>query len=151
MSRLLITGYAIAAIIFFPYFSCAEAGTTTPADVQINALSIDQPLTSRAGNAESGRELFASREQGNCLACHANSDMAEYQFHGAVGPSLDGVSTRRTEGQLRTILVNAKVVFSERTIMPVFYSFDDDESPDSKTILTAQEIEDLVAYLVTLK
>lgn len=151
MSRLLITGCAIAAIVFFPYLSTVEAGTTAPADVQINALSIDQPLTDIAGNAESGREIFANRERGNCLVCHANSDLAEYEFHGAVGPSLDGVSTRRTEGQLRTILVNAKVVFSERTIMPVFYSFDAEENSDSKTILTAQEIEDLVAYLVTLE
>lgn len=152
MSRLLTTLCAVAAIAFVPY---VVAGITAPADVEINALSIDKPLTDEAGNAESGRKIFANRKQGNCLACHANSDMAEHLFHGGVGPGLDGVAARWSEGQLRTIVVNAKAVFTEQTVMPGFYSLDvgADVREDlvGKTILTAQEIEDVVAYLATLK
>jgi len=118
-------------------------------------LAVDKPLTDEAGSAESGRKIFANRKQGNCLACHANSDMQDQLFHGEVGPKLDGVAGRWSEAQLRTILVNAKAVFTEQTVMPGFYSLDvgEDVREDliGKTILTAQQIEDLVAYLATLK
>lgn len=152
MSRFLTAVCAVAAIAFVPY---VVAGITAPADVEIKDLSVDNPLTDEAGSAESGREIFANRKLGNCLACHANSDLEEQLFHGEVGPALDGVAGRWSEGQLRTILVNAKAVFTEQTVMPGFYSLDvgEDVREDliGKTILTAQQIEDLVAYLGTLK
>lgn len=152
MSRFLTTFCAVAAIVFVPV---VLAGITAPADVEIKELSVDKPLTDEVGSAESGRKIFANRKQGNCLACHANSDMAEHLFHGEVGPNLDGVAARWSQGQLRTILVNAKAVFTEQTVMPGFYSLDvgEDVREDliGKTILSAQEIEDLVAYLATLK
>jgi len=89
------------------------------------------------------------------LACHANSDLNDQLFHGEIGPVLDGVASRWSEGQLRTILVNAKAVFTKDTVMPGFYSLDvgEDVREDliGKTILTAQQVEDLVAYLSTLK
>jgi len=141
--------------LIFTLTSHAVADITAPADVEIKELSVDKPLTGEAGNAESGREIFANRKQGNCLACHANSDMADQLFHGEVGPALDGVAGRWNEGQLRTILVNAKAVFTEQTVMPGFYTLEvgEDVREDlvGKTILTAQQIEDLVAYLATLK
>jgi len=152
MSRFLTTLCAVAAIALVPY---AIAGTTAPEDVEIKDLAVDKPLTDQAGNAESGREIFSNRKQGNCLACHANSDMSDQLFHGEVGPNLDGVASRWSEGQLRTILVNAKAVFTEQTVMPGFYSLDvgEDVREDliGKTILSAQQVEDLVAYLGTLK
>jgi len=135
--------------------SVAVAETTAPGDVVIENLSIEKPLTDVAGNAENGRAIFLNRKQGNCLACHANSDMQDQLFHGEVGPSLDGAGTRWSEPMLRTILVNAKAVFSEQTVMPGFYSLDvgADVRKDliGKTILEAQQIEDLVAYLSQLK
>jgi len=156
MSRILSTFCACAALaIVITSASIALAETTAPADVEIKELSVEKPLTDEAGNAESGREIFANRKQGNCLACHANSDLADQLFHGEIGPQLDGVAGRWSEGQLRTILVNAKAVFTEQTVMPGFYSLDvgEDVREDliGKTILSAQQIEDLVAYLATLK
>ena len=116
---------------------------------------IEKPLTDTPGDAASGKKIFANRKQGNCLACHANSDMADQLFHGEVGPSLDGVASRWKEGHLRTILVNAKAVFSKETVMPGFYSLEVGENVRKdligKTILEAQQIEDLVAYLQQLK
>lgn len=130
------------------------AEDTAPGNVQVTALSIEQALTDTPGNAEQGREVFSDRKLGNCLACHANSDMSDMLFHGEVGPALDGVASRWKPEQLRTIVVNSKLVFTERTVMPAFYSLDVGENVREdllgETILTAQQVEDLVAYLVTL-
>lgn len=132
-----------------------SAETTAPNDVVIENLSINKSLTGVPGDAANGRNIFVNRKQGNCLACHVNSDLKDQLFHGEVGPSLDGAGTRWQEGMLRTILVNAKAVFTEQTVMPGFYSLDvgADVRKDliGKTILEAQQIEDLVAYLMTLK
>lgn len=152
MSRFLNTLCGFLAVAVVPF---AFAGVTAPEDVEIKNLSIDKPLTDMAGSAESGRKIFANRKQGNCLACHMNSDMAEQLFHGEVGPSLDGAGARWSEAMLRTIVVNSKAVFTENTVMPGFYSLDvgKDVRKDlvGKTILDAQQVEDLVAYLATLK
>src|SRR3546814_14565870 len=64
------------------------------------------------------------RKLGNCLACHANSDLSEQLFHGGVGPSLDGAGERWTPEQLRAIVVDSKAVFGEQSVMPGFYSLD---------------------------
>lgn len=152
MSRFFTALCGLATVIAIPV---ALAGVVAPGDVEITNLSIDKPLTDVPGDAESGKKIFANRKLGNCLACHANSDMADQLFHGEVGPTLDGVGARWQEGQLRTILVNAKAVFADQTVMPGFYSLDvgEDVRKDliGKTILEAQQIEDLVAYLSTLK
>jgi len=136
-------------------FVQSATADTAPADVVVKDLMIAQPLTDTPGDAASGKKIFANRKQGNCLACHANSDMADQLFHGEVGPSLDGVASRWQEGHLRTILVNAKAVFSKETVMPGFYSLEVGENVRKdligKTILEAQQIEDLVAYLQQLK
>ena len=128
---------------------------TAPDAVVIENLEIVESLTGAAGDAAAGRNIFVNRKQGNCLACHANSDLAEQPFHGEVGPTLDGAGTRWSEGQLRLIVSNAKKVFSDATVMPGFYSLEvgEDVRKDliGKTILSAQQVEDLVAYLATLK
>jgi sulfur-oxidizing protein SoxX len=80
---------------------------------------------------------------------------AKEQFHGNVAPALDGVADRWSEAELRAIVVDAKRVFSEETVMPAFYSLEVGinvrKDLAGKTILTAQQVEDVVAYLTTLK
>jgi len=131
------------------------ADVTAPGDVKIEGLAIAASLTGQAGDVAEGRKIFANRKQGNCLACHANSDMSDQLFHGEVGPSLDGVGARWQPEMLRTIIVNAKAVFSKETVMPGFYSLEVGENVRKdligKTILSAQQVEDVVAYLATLK
>ena len=107
------------------------------------------------GDAAAGRKAFANRKQGNCLACHTNADMPEQQFHGEIGPALEGVNERYKPAQLRAILVDAKKALSETTMMPGFYSLDlgvriTGKFKD-KTVLSAQQVEDILAYLQTLK
>lgn len=146
---------ALCAALTFAAAGAAFADVIAPADVKVENLQISSSLSGAAGNPAEGRKVFADRKLGNCLACHANSEMSEQLFHGEVGPSLDGVAQRWKPEQLRTIVVNAKEVFTDLTVMPGFYSLDVGENVREdligKTILTAQQVEDVVAYLATLK
>jgi len=152
-AKLLLLATAMSASMLSSGLVAKEP--TAPGAVSIKNLGIDDSLTGSAGDAANGRKIFANRKQGNCLACHANSEMSEHAFHGEVGPNLDGVASRWSEAQLRTIVVNAKAVFTAETVMPGFYSLDvgADVRKDliGKTILSAEQVEDVVAYLATLK
>ncbi len=116
--------------------------------------AIPQSLTGSAGDPDRGREVFINRKQGNCLGCHAVSELEAEPFHGEVGPPLDGISDLYDESELRLRIVNAKLVNPD-TIMPGFYVTEGLHRVaadfQGKTILTAEQVEDLVAYLMTLK
>ncbi|MBO6562716.1 MAG: sulfur oxidation c-type cytochrome SoxX [Nisaea sp.] len=135
--------------------SGANAGAMKPGEVKIVDGAVATPLTDQAGDPEKGRQWFLGRKLGNCLACHVNSDMAKEPYHGEVGPPLDGVADRWTPAELRAILVNSKEALSPDTIMPSFYRDSGfnrvAEQFAGKTILTAQQVEDVIAYLTTLK
>jgi sulfur-oxidizing protein SoxX len=133
----------------------AVAADTPPEKAKVVDGAIAASLTGAWGYALDGRDTFANRRLGNCLACHANGDQKEQLFHGEVGPALDGVATRYTPDQLRAIVVNSKAVFGPETVMPGFYSLDVGKNVAKdfvgKTILTADQVENIVAYLSTLK
>jgi sulfur-oxidizing protein SoxX len=118
-------------------------------------------LTGVPGDAARGREVVGNKSLGNCVACHANSDMSDIPFHGEIGPMLDGVGERWSEAELRGIVANAKMMFPG-SMMPSFYRVDGFTRPGNAytgeaaddsfgPLLTAQQIEDVVAYLATLK
>ena len=116
--------------------------------------AIIQPLAGLTGNVKRGRELVKNRSKGNCLACHA-MPVNEEKFHGTVAPPLDGIATRLTAGQLRLRVVDEQSL-NPYTIMPGYYRNPEKHNRVSnehygKTVLTAQEVEDVVAYLQTLK
>ena len=117
-------------------------------------FAIIEPLCGLQGDAERGRDIAADSHAGNCLACHV-LPIPEEPFHGTVGPPLNGIGNRYTPGQLRLRVVDEQVV-NPFTIMPGFYR--DPRKANrvadgfwGKTFLSAQEVEDLGAYLVTLK
>jgi len=116
---------------------------------------IEASLTGGAGDAVAGRKIFSNRRLGNCLACHINPEMQELEFHGEIGPSLEGVNERYDAAELRAILVDSKKPLSDETMMPGFYSLELGVRVLSKfkekTILSAQQVEDVLAYLQTLK
>lgn len=133
----------------------AMADEVAPGDVVFGEYGeIEASLTGVPGDAEAGREAFMNRRLGNCLACHENSEMSDQPFHGEVGPMLDGVGDRWSEADLRGIIVNSKNIFPG-TIMPAFYVNEGfirvREDYEGETILTAQQVEDVVAYLMTLQ
>lgn len=119
----------------------------------VDEISIPVPLTDQAGDPAKGRELATNRKKGNCLACHV-MPIPEQSFHGETGPSLQGVASRYKIGELRLRVVNPKVLNPD-TMMPAFYRNDGfhrvAKKFQGKTILSAQEVEDLLAYLMTLR
>lgn len=132
----------------------AYAAEVKPMEVAFADGVVEAALTGQAGDAAEGRKVFMNRKQGNCLACHENADMAEQPFHGEVGPTLDGVADRWSAAELRGIVSNAKMMFPD-TIMPAFYVDSGYERAlekfEGKSILSAQQVEDVIAYLQTLK
>lgn len=116
--------------------------------------TIPESLTGQPGDAANGRKLYLNRKKGNCLACHATKDMADEPFHGNVGPPMDGVASRYSEAELRMRIVNPKVVNPD-TIMPAFYRADGFHRVmkdfQGKTVISAQDVEDIIAYLMTMK
>lgn len=142
--------------------SAAFAEMVAPADVTYDEYgSVEQSLTGKPGNAENGAIVMKSKSQGNCIACHAVTALNDAPFHGEVGPMLDGVGDRWNEAELRGILANAKMTF-EGTIMPAYYKVEGYIRPgDAYTgkapkgpldsLLSAEQIEDVVAFLSTLK
>ena len=137
------------------YGTAALGADVAPGEVKFEDFAVPVSLTGVLGNPEEGAKVFKDRGLGNCLACHANSKMEQELFHGDVAPPLDGAADRWTPEQLRAIVIDAKQVFGDQTVMPGFYSLDVGanvrEDLVGKTILTAQQIEDVVAYLSTLK
>lgn len=153
-----LTGLAIAGI--------ALAGIATaevaPGDITwVDEVTIPESLTGQPGTAEAGVEVVSSRSQGNCVACHEISALPNVQFQGNIGPALDGVGSRWNEAELRGIVVDAKHMFPD-TRMPSFYRVDGFIRPgdgftgraaDPATfgpLLSAQQVEDTIAYLLTL-
>ena len=137
------------------FATSALAAEVAPDAVEFADGGVKASLTGAPGDPANGAKAFANRGLGNCLACHANKDMEKELFHGNVGPVLDGVASRYSAEELRAIVVNAKKVFSDETVMPGFYSLEVGKNVDEKfagkTILSAQDVEDVVAYLATLK
>ncbi len=142
---------ALAAVLV-PGIAMTE--TVAPSDVKFEDGAVTASLTGAAGDPVKGKDWFVGRKLGNCLACHENSDASNESFHGEVGPSLDGAGDRWSEAELRGIVSNSKMMF-DGTIMPSFYNVSGYNRPlkdfDGKTILSAQQVEDIVAYLLTLK
>ncbi|WP_186420215.1 sulfur oxidation c-type cytochrome SoxX [Bosea sp. CS1GBMeth4] len=115
--------------------------------------AIPAPLGGRIGDAARGRALVLDRTQGNCLICHHVPEPDE-PFQGTIGPDLAGVGVRLDSGQLRLRLVDASL-FNPRTVMPPYFRTEGlrDVAPQyrDRPALTAQEIEDVVAYLASLR
>jgi sulfur-oxidizing protein SoxX len=119
----------------------------------IVASAITTPLTTTPGDPARGRAIVANRQVGLCVLCHT-APIAEERFQGDLAPDLAGAGSRWSEGELRARVVDARMA-NPATIMPPYGVTDGltrvAASFRGKPLLTAQEIEDVVAYLVTLK
>lgn len=133
--------------------AAAVQAQVAPTDVQVMGDAIPRALAEAPGDAARGRAIVANRSVGLCLLCHSGP-FPEERFQGTLAPSLAGAGARWTPAQLRLRLVDGSRLNPD-TIMPSYYrtaglqrvakAFED------KTILTAQQIEDVVAWLATLK
>jgi sulfur-oxidizing protein SoxX len=115
--------------------------------------AIPRPLASRPGDATRGRAIVANRSVGLCLLCHSGP-IPEERFQGTLAPSLAGAGTRWSQAQLRLRIADGARLNPD-TIMPPYYRTTDLQHVakgfEGKTILTAEQVEDVVAYLATLK
>ena len=105
------------------------------------------------GNPIAGELLVANRQQGLCLLCH-QAPIASEGFQGNLGPNLAGVGSRLSKDELKQRIVDSRVVNPE-SIMPAYFRSTQlhrvSAAQDGRTLFTAQQVDDVVAYLVTLK
>jgi L-cysteine S-thiosulfotransferase len=115
--------------------------------------AIPRPLTGGPGDPARGRAIVADRRVGLCLLCHAGP-FAEKPFQGDLAPDLGGVGDRLSAGQLRLRVVDSRHLDPE-TIMPSYYRLDGlhrvAQAWRDRPVLSAAEVEDVVAFLVTLR
>lgn len=139
-------------------FLIAALFVAPPAIAQLRAFTvvgdaIPQSLTGQAGDAAQGRAVVTDRQKGLCLLCHTGP-FPEQRFQGNLAPDLRGAGSRWDEGQLRLRLVDSSKV-NPSTIMPAYYRLDGltrvGGTWQGKPVLSAEEVEDVVAFLLTLK
>jgi sulfur-oxidizing protein SoxX len=115
--------------------------------------AIEAPLTASPADAARGGAILRNRETANCLICHSIPDARE-RFMGDIGPPLAGVGSRLTPGQIRLRLVDPTRLNPE-AIMPAYHRTEGLRHVDARylgrPVLSAMEIEDVVAYLAGLK
>ena len=129
----------------------ASAQTTLRAYAVIGD-AIPEPLTNTRGDVARGRTLVVERSS-TCILCHSGP-FPEQKFQGDLAPSLAGSGSRWWEAQLRLRIVDASRL-NAATIMPSYYRADGLQrvgtSWRGKPILSAEQIEDIVAYLISLR
>ena len=118
-------------------------------DVTIVDNAAPASLTDVPGDADRGRTIFTSRDEGHCVLCHQIEGL-NAEFQGNVGPSLTGIGNRLTAGQIRYRIIDAQRIWPE-TVMPAYYRARGlrqvGREFEGKPALSAQQIEDLVAFL----
>ncbi|MSQ74141.1 MAG: sulfur oxidation c-type cytochrome SoxX [Betaproteobacteria bacterium] len=128
------------------FLLCIAVSTSAGGD------EITASLTGAKGDPARGRALVASRQIGLCLLCHSGP-FPEERFQGKLAPDLSSVA-RLSEGEIRARIVDPRRANPE-SIMPAYFSTQDLTRVAGgfrgKTILTAEQIEDVVAYLLTLR
>ncbi|MGB1109738.1 MAG: sulfur oxidation c-type cytochrome SoxX [Gammaproteobacteria bacterium] len=117
-------------------------------------LMINEPLCGLKGDAERGRAIATDGNRGNCVACH-KMPFDDVEGYGTIGPSLLGIGGRYPEGYIRMRVVDTKS-FNPASIMPGYYRDPSKIHRPAKmlkgrTFLTAQQVEDVIAFLMTMK
>lgn len=123
--------------------------------------AVSVSLTGMAGDAANGAKIMSSKKLGNCISCHEVTALNHAPFHGEIGPNLDSEGETRSEAELRGILANSKKTFPG-TMMPAYYKVEGFIRPGNRytgkaaegpldPLLSAQQIEDVIAFLLTLK
>lgn len=131
----------------------ACAAQPLPAPYRVENAQIRVPLTSEPGDAMRGRAAVLSRDAGNCFLCHSVPN-AEETPQGNIGPPLAGVGRHLTAAQMRLRLVDSTLI-NRASVMPAYYRTTNLHQVTTayagKPLLAAQQVEDVIAYLLTLR
>ncbi|MFY8064302.1 MAG: sulfur oxidation c-type cytochrome SoxX [Usitatibacteraceae bacterium] len=133
--------------------SVAAAAQSTPAAIEDG---ISQPLGGLVGDAARGKAIVSNRQQGLCVLCHQlpESIGVPLAFQGNLAPSIAGAGGRWSAAQLRSRIVDSRKL-NPTSVMPAYHRTEGltrvGTAWQQKPILDAQQVEDVVAYLVTLK
>lgn len=131
----------------------ANVAAASLAPYRIENGQIRAPLSAEPGDAARGKAAVLSRDGGNCFLCHTVPDAGETPL-GNIGPPLAGVGKRLSAAQLRLRLVDSTRI-NKSTVMPAYYRIKGlrgvAPAYAGKPLLTAQQIEDVIAYLLTLR
>ncbi|MBT8550129.1 sulfur oxidation c-type cytochrome SoxX [Polynucleobacter paneuropaeus] len=145
------TGRALVICLLVTLFFLSHSKLVSA--VTITNGAINDPLSDQVGDPIRGRAIVLSRQTGLCILCH-NGPFPEEQFQGNLAPELGASVSHYTAAQLRARLVNP-AYFNPSTIMPAYYRSEGFTRVAPKyagqTILSGQEIEDVIAFLQTLK
>ena len=137
-------------MLFLTALSCSLAWGQSP---EVTGDAILLSLTGTAGDAQRGRAIVANRNVGLCLLCHSGP-FPEERFQGDLAPPLNGAGSRLSEGQLRLRMVDSGRV-NPASIMPAYFRTEGltrvAPAFAGKTVLSAEQVEDVVAYLQTLR
>ncbi len=150
-----MAGSAVAAVTLAALVAAAthSAAQDVVAYSIVDAREVPDSLTGRPGDPEAGRKLYFDRQLTRCSGCHGSPGGPGAQADpGAAGaPSLAGVAGRLSEGAIRLWLVAPQVI-DPGTRMPGYYSIGQRDDPADprygEPLLTAGQVEDLVAYLL---
>lgn len=149
-----MTGASFRAVVLV-LGSLAAAAPAAAAELvpyRIEGLEIPEPLTDTPGDPARGGRIVRDAANATCLICHA-LPIPEEPDPGNIGPPLAGVGSRYTAGELRLRLVDPKVINPD-TPMPAYYKVEGlyrvEGEYRGKPIYSAQDIEDVIAYLLTL-
>ena len=146
-------GWAAGLTLALALFANAAASAQPVASFTVVGDGIARPLTGEPGVPARGRAIVASRQTGLCLLCHV-APIPEERFQGDLAPDLAGVGSRYTEAQLRLRVVDPRRV-NPSSFMPAFHSLANPSRVGAawvgKPILSARQVEDVVAYLATLR
>jgi sulfur-oxidizing protein SoxX len=141
---------ASGMMMMAPWSSFAQQA---PPALRVVGDAIPQALTGTPGDAVRGRAIVANRQLGLCLLCHTGP-IPEERFQGNLAPDFSGAGARWSEGQLRLRIADAQRL-NPASIMPAYYRTDGltrvGANWQGKPMLEAQQIEDVVAFLLTLK
>jgi len=151
------SGILALSLFLAPFPALLEAAGTLPENYctwEASEFAIEQPLCGLSGDIHRGKQIATDAYQGNCLACH-QLPVEGIEAYGNIGPPLQGLASRMTVPQIRLRVVDTRHV-NPMSIMPGFYRDPrlinrPDSAYRGKTFLTAQQVEDVIAYLATLK
>lgn len=148
-----LPGLQSLLIVFLLLANVGALAQISTQTLAVIAEGVPTPLTSQPGDPGRGKDIVADRQSSLCLLCHA-APIEPARFQGNLGPDLRGAGLRLTPAQLRLRLIDSRAI-NPQTLMPAYFELTGlnrvGQAWRGKPIFSAQQIEDVVAYLSELR